>query len=156
MGGSPVRRAAGEGPPIAHGSRLAGVPIVVRRTAATDRWGHARQLTRRARAAQGERVLDAYVRSGALEAQLRYLNAKKTERGLVVNIGDVLFETDKAQVSSGGLQGVNVLASLRNRLPQRQALFEGFTESAAGESHNQALSGRRAVLSSDGGSITPR
>jgi outer membrane protein OmpA-like peptidoglycan-associated protein len=74
----------------------------------------------------------------------------------VVTIGDVLVGTDKAQLRSGGLQGVDKLACLLSRLPQCHTLFEGFTDSTVGKSHNQALSGHRAVLSNDCGSITPR
>lgn len=65
----------------------------------------------------------------------------------MVTIGDVLVGKDKAQLRSGGLQGVDKLACLLSRLPQCHTLFEGFTDSTVGKSHNQALSGHRAVLS---------
>ena len=87
---------------------------------------------------------DAQARSSELEAQLRDLNARKTPRGLVVTIGDVLFETDNAQLRSGGMQNVDKLAGFLKRNPQRQALIEGFTDSVGSDSYNLALSSRRA------------
>ena len=39
-------------------------------------------------------------RLGDLEMQLKDLNAKKTERGMVVTLGDVLFDSGKAQLTS--------------------------------------------------------
>lgn len=87
---------------------------------------------------------DALARSRQLEAQLKDLNAKKTERGLVITIGDVLFETDRAQLRAGGLRNVEKLVAFLNEYPQRTALVEGFTDSTGSESHNMALSARRA------------
>ena len=86
----------------------------------------------------------AQARSDELEAQLRDLNARKTERGMVVTIGDVLFETDASQLRSDGLRNVDKLAGFLKRFPQRSALIEGYTDSTGSESHNQLLSGRRA------------
>jgi len=87
---------------------------------------------------------DSLARNRQLEAQLKDLNAKKTERGLVITIGDVLFETDRAELRSGGMRNVEKLVAFLNEYPQRKALIEGFTDSTGSESHNQQLSGRRA------------
>src|SRR5665647_457253 len=38
------------------------------------------------------------------EMQLKELKAKKTERGLVITLGDVLFSTNKAKLKSGGMR----------------------------------------------------
>jgi outer membrane protein OmpA-like peptidoglycan-associated protein len=86
----------------------------------------------------------AQARSDDLEAQLREMNARKTERGMVVTIGDVLFETDAANLRSDGMRNVDKLAVFLKRFPQRSALVEGYTDSTGSESHNQVLSGRRA------------
>lgn len=87
---------------------------------------------------------EAERRSAALQAQLSALNAKKTDRGMVVTIGDVLFDTDRAQLKSGGLMNIERLGSFLKQYPQRKASIEGYTDSTGSESHNQALSGRRA------------
>jgi len=72
------------------------------------------------------------------------LDAKKTDRGLVVTLGDVLFDTNKAQLSSGGMRGVQKLSDVLKQYPQRNVLIEGFTDSTGSDSLNQELSDRRA------------
>jgi len=86
----------------------------------------------------------ALARSSQLEAQLRDLNAKKTDRGLVVTLGDVLFDTNQAQLKSGGVRSVEKLGLFLKQYPQRRALVEGFTDSVGSEGTNQDLSARRA------------
>src|SRR5450756_2479229 len=75
---------------------------------------------------------------------LKELNAKKTERGLVITLGDVLFSTNKAHLKSGGIRNVQKLADFLNQYPQRKVLVEGYTDSTGSDSLNQALSERRA------------
>lgn len=78
------------------------------------------------------------------EMQLKELKAKKTERGLVITLGDVLFSTNKAQLKSGGMRNVQKLADFLKQYPQRKVLVEGFTDSTGSDSLNQDLSERRA------------
>lgn len=87
---------------------------------------------------------DAQARSRQLEAQIRELNAKQTPRGLVITIGDVLFDTDKAELKSGSLRNMEKLVSFLKENPQRKAIVEGFTDSTGSDSHNQELSSLRA------------
>ena len=87
---------------------------------------------------------DAEERARQLELQIRELNARKTERGLVVTIGDVLFDTNQSQLKPGGMRSVDKLVGFLKQYPQRQALIEGFTDSVGSEASNQALSMRRA------------
>lgn len=87
---------------------------------------------------------DADARSQQLETQLKELNAKKTERGLVITLGDVLFDTNKAELKSGGMRNVEKLAGVLKEYPQRNVLIEGFTDSTGNSGHNQGLSDRRA------------
>jgi outer membrane protein OmpA-like peptidoglycan-associated protein len=78
------------------------------------------------------------------EMQLKELNAKKTERGLVITLGDVLFSTNKAQLKSGGMRNVQKLADFLKQYPQHKVLVEGYTDSTGSNSLNQELSDRRA------------
>lgn len=78
------------------------------------------------------------------EQQLRELDAKKTERGMVITLGDVLFAVNKAQLSAGGVRNVQKLAAFLNQYPQRKVLIEGHTDSTGSLSINQPLSERRA------------
>lgn len=86
----------------------------------------------------------ALQRSLMLEEQLRDLNAKKTNRGMVITIGDVLFDSGRAELKSGGLRGMDKLVTFLQNNPKRHAQVEGFTDSVGGDSMNQALSARRA------------
>ena len=87
---------------------------------------------------------EAQRRTAMLETQLRELNAKQTERGLVITIGDVLFDSGQANLRSGGLQSMQRLSGFLKQYPQRKALIEGYTDSVGGDSMNVALSTRRA------------
>lgn len=87
-------------------------------------------------------------RDQALIAQqdllINELNAKKTERGLVITLGDVLFRTNRAQLQSGGLRNVDKLADFLNQYVGYKVLVEGYTDSRGNNDHNQDLSERRA------------
>jgi outer membrane protein OmpA-like peptidoglycan-associated protein len=78
------------------------------------------------------------------EIQLKELEAKKTDRGLVITLGDVLFSVNKAELSPGGTRSVRKLADFLNQYPQRKVLIEGHTDSTGSHTLNQALSERRA------------
>lgn len=79
-----------------------------------------------------------------LEAQLADLAAKKTERGMIITLGDVLFGTDLARLNPEGMRTAQKLAEILQQNPQRTVMVEGFTDSIGSASHNQALSERRA------------
>ena len=87
---------------------------------------------------------NAEMRNQALEAQLRELNAKKTERGMVVTMGDVLFDSGRSDIKTGGMRNIERLSDFLKQYPTRKAAIEGYTDSVGGEAANQALSGRRA------------
>lgn len=78
------------------------------------------------------------------EMQLKALNAKKTERGMVITLGDVLFSTNQAQMESGGVRNVQKLADFLKQYPKHTVLAEGYTDSVGSDGHNQDLSDRRA------------
>ena len=104
----------------------------------------AAEASRQQAEASQRQTMDAKARNDELESQLRDMNARKTERGMVITIGDVLFETDAALLRSDGRRNVDKLADFMKRYPQRSAMIEGFTDSTGSQDHNQALSGRRA------------
>lgn len=101
-------------------------------------------LSQQAAEASKRQAAAAQARNDELETQLHELNARKTERGMVVTIGDVLFDTDAAMLRADGLRSVDKLAEFMKRYPQRSALIEGYTDSTGSAGYNQALSGRRA------------
>ncbi|MEO7558921.1 MAG: OmpA family protein, partial [Nitrosospira sp.] len=91
-----------------------------------------------------QQAQDAEMRAAQLQSQLNELNAQQTDRGVVVTLGDVLFDTNKAQLKSGGVRAVQKLADVLKQNPQRKIFVEGFTDSRGSDSYNQNLSERRA------------
>ena len=87
---------------------------------------------------------ESQLRNAQLEAQLAELAAKKTERGMVITLGDVLFGTDLASLTSTGQVTAQKLAKILELNPQRTVLVEGFADSTGDAAYNQQLSERRA------------
>ncbi|HQE38813.1 MAG: DUF4398 and OmpA-like domain-containing protein [Zoogloea sp.] len=87
---------------------------------------------------------DAKAKNRALEAELKALNAKQTPRGMVITVGDVLFDTDRAEIKSGGTRNLEQLVAFLKTYPLRKAEIEGFTDNTGSNGHNLDLSGRRA------------
>jgi outer membrane protein OmpA-like peptidoglycan-associated protein len=96
-----------------------------------------------AQVAQGE-TIEAQARAAQLEKQLADLSAKKTERGIIITIGDVLFGTDLARLNPEGMRTTQKLADILHQNPQRTVLVDGFTDNTGSAEHNQDLSERRA------------
>lgn len=79
-----------------------------------------------------------------IQRRLDELKAKETERGIVVTLGDVLFDTGSAKLRSGADDNLNKLVSFLTEYPDRRVLIEGHTDNVGSEAYNQGLSQRRA------------
>lgn len=79
-----------------------------------------------------------------LKARLSFLQARETERGVVLTLGDVLFAFDKAELKPGGERAASRLADFLEQFPDRRLLVEGFTDSVGPEAYNMKLSLQRA------------
>jgi len=79
-----------------------------------------------------------------LQAEVDQLKAKPTPRGLVLTLGDVLFDTGKAQLNPGAARKLDQLAQFLTEHPERRVQIDGFTDSVGTESYNQTLSQERA------------
>lgn len=95
-------------------------------------------------AAADAEVLREKARIGTLEAQLRELNAKQTDRGMVVTLGDVLFESGQSRLLAEGARNVAKLADFLKRNPQQAVLIEGYTDNVGSAASNFELSEQRA------------
>ncbi len=83
-------------------------------------------------------------RADQMAEEWRALNARQTERGMVLTMGDVLFDSNHAELKPGPARSIDKLAVFMKAHPQRRALIEGFTDSQGSEAANQSLSTRRA------------
>lgn len=79
-----------------------------------------------------------------LQQQLIELKTQATDRGTLVTLGDVLFETGRAEIKPSAQDALRKLAAYLKEHPERKVLIEGFTDSVGGEAFNQTLSQRRA------------
>ncbi|MFI4980000.1 MAG: OmpA family protein [Nevskiales bacterium] len=79
-----------------------------------------------------------------LQAQLAAMQAKKTDRGMVLTLGDVLFSTGRADLKAGSVANLDRLVTFLGQSPDRTVRIEGHTDNRGGQSLNQALSQKRA------------
>ncbi|MYM37055.1 OmpA family protein [Duganella sp. FT94W] len=87
---------------------------------------------------------DEAAKNAALQQQLADLQAKQTERGIVITLSDVLFQVDRAELSAEGLRTAQKVADVLAQEPQAVVQVEGFTDSTGTSSHNLELSQHRA------------
>lgn len=83
-------------------------------------------------------------RAHALELELKDLNAKKTERGFVITLGDVLFDSGQDRLLPEGAGYMVRLADAFKRNTALTAAIEGYTDSVGSTASNIELSARRA------------
>jgi outer membrane protein OmpA-like peptidoglycan-associated protein len=96
-------------------------------------------------AGDARRAADAaQLRADSLEAQLADLKLQKTERGLVLTLGDVLFDTNQSTLKSGAYGTLDRLATALREKSGRRVLIEGHTDNVGSDETNQELSQRRA------------
>jgi outer membrane protein OmpA-like peptidoglycan-associated protein len=87
---------------------------------------------------------EAADQAARLQAEVDQLKATPTPRGLVLTLGDVLFDTGKAQLNPGSARKLDQLAQFLADHPERRVQIDGFTDSVGTDSYNQSLSQRRA------------
>jgi outer membrane protein OmpA-like peptidoglycan-associated protein len=79
-----------------------------------------------------------------LQAEVDALKAKPTPRGLVLTLGDVLFDTNRSELNPGAGRKLDQLAQFLNEHKDRRVQIDGFTDSVGTDSYNEELSRRRA------------
>jgi outer membrane protein OmpA-like peptidoglycan-associated protein len=103
------------------------------------------QLSQQEASSAQEEARSIERRNAMLEAQLRELAATKSDRGLVITMNDVLFDSGSAALRPGGRRLVARLSEFLREYPERTLAVEGFTDSVGDDLHNQQLSERRAA-----------
>lgn len=82
--------------------------------------------------------------SARIIRELAELKANQTERGIVLTVGDVLFETNKANLSPRAEKSIVKLAEFLKKNSNRNLLIEGHTDSVGSDEYNLVLSNKRA------------
>jgi len=80
----------------------------------------------------------------ALKEQLAALNAIPTERGMVVTLGDMLFDSGKSVLTPNSHHHLYQLASFLTQYPQHSVIIEGHTDNVGAFNDNTLLSQQRA------------
>ena len=87
---------------------------------------------------------EARERAQSLEQELADLKAEETERGLVLTLEDVLFDTNRAVLNAGAESTIARLAQFLDDYPERRILIEGHTDATGSDEYNRQLSAQRA------------
>jgi outer membrane protein OmpA-like peptidoglycan-associated protein len=83
-------------------------------------------------------------KASALQSEVDALNAKPTDRGLVLTLGDVLFDTGRADLNPGASRNLDQLVQFLTEHEDRRVEIDGYTDSVGTDSFNVDLSQRRA------------
>src|SRR3984885_11579917 len=83
-------------------------------------------------------------KSRALQSEVDALKAKPTDRGLVLTLGDVLFDSGKADLNPGASRNLDQLVQFLTDHAERRVEIDGYTDSVGTDSFNLDLSQRRA------------
>jgi outer membrane protein OmpA-like peptidoglycan-associated protein len=104
------------------------------------------QLAARAREADNAKMArdQEAAKAARLQAEVDALKAKPTDRGLVLTLGDVLFDTGRAELNSGAARKLDQLVQFLAQHADRRVQIDGFTDSVGPDGYNQDLSERRA------------
>src|SRR5579859_865420 len=94
--------------------------------------------------AANQQAAAATEQASRLQAEIDQLKATPTGRGLLLTLGDVLFESGKSELNPGAARKLDQLAQFLSEHKNRRVQIEGFTDSVGSDSYNQELSRRRA------------
>jgi outer membrane protein OmpA-like peptidoglycan-associated protein len=89
-------------------------------------------------------MADAAAESARLRADLESLQAKQTERGMVLTLGDVLFATDQSTIRPGAMLTIERVGDFMRAHPNLSVMIEGHTDSVGASDYNRDLSQRRS------------
>jgi outer membrane protein OmpA-like peptidoglycan-associated protein len=113
----------------------------------------AAEAARAAAEAQAQQARQLAEQSEREKAELRdrlrqqlnvILETRETARGLIVNLSDVLFDVDSANLKPGAREKLARIAGIVSGHPDLKMEIEGHTDSTGTDTYNQRLSERRA------------
>ena len=87
---------------------------------------------------------NARAMNNELRRQMDDLQAKSTDRGMVMTLGDVLFAVGKSDLQPGAAERLDKLAAFMHAYVDRTLIIEGHTDSQGTDENNLLLSQRRA------------
>lgn len=97
-----------------------------------------------AAAAAQQEAAAAQAANAEMRRQLEAIEAKSTDRGMVITLGDLLFATGSAALQATAHERLDKLAAFMSSYPDRTLLIEGHTDTQGSDEKNFELSQRRA------------
>ena len=79
-----------------------------------------------------------------LRSELDNMQTQQTDRGLVITLNSILFDTGEATLKPGARKELQNIANYLEKFPERNLVVEGFTDSTGPEELNERLSQERA------------
>lgn len=134
---------------IAQGEAERNRVLLEARTAEAKRAEERAAAARSEVARQQSAAESAEAEADAIRQQLADLKAQQSERGMVLSLGDVLFDTDRATLKAGAQLEMTRLADFLKQHSGTRARIEGHTDSTGSAEYNVALSKRRADAVAD-------
>ncbi len=78
------------------------------------------------------------------QRELAEMQAKQTDRGMVITLSDVLFDTGAATLKPGADLALGRVSEFLQKNPETKLIVEGHTDSVGSDASNESLSQRRA------------
>jgi outer membrane protein OmpA-like peptidoglycan-associated protein len=91
-----------------------------------------------------QELSDSKLQTADLQRQIVELNARPTDRGLIMTLGDVQFSTGKSQLREGVSQHLERLSTFLKSHLDRNVIIEGHADSQGSDQLNATLSKQRA------------
>jgi len=79
-----------------------------------------------------------------LARELEEIEARQTDRGLILTLHDVLFDVDSAEIRPGSLRNLRPLVRFMEEHPDYRVVVEGHTDNTGSSDYNERLSRNRA------------
>lgn len=84
------------------------------------------------------------LKAGLTDALGRMMQIQESARGVVVNMGDILFDTGKSTLKKDAEYAIVKISAILSVFPKLNARIEGFTDDVGKEDFNMKLSAERA------------
>jgi outer membrane protein OmpA-like peptidoglycan-associated protein len=107
------------------------------------------QAAKAAAEQQAQQADAAKQQAEAAQRQLEEMQAKQTDRGMVLTLGDVLFDTAASTLKPGADSIIDRVAAFMKQNEGTKVIVEGHTDSRGSAEYNQQLSERRAQAVAD-------
>jgi len=91
-----------------------------------------------------QQAQEAQQQAREAQQELEAMRAKQTDRGMMLTLGNVLFDSGGATLKPGADELVSRLSQFMQSHPDIKVRIEGHTDSIGSDSYNEALSQRRA------------